>query len=397
MVSLCLSKVHNSDESNPISCRTTRSTSQQQLFPGQISSLEMTPCKYFSHNNRKKGFLHCFASCSQPNCPCPNISTIQLCRDTQTCKTSACPGDKCVEKLCGNSEQGLGGAAPLSRHSQTRGCDFQLLREVTIKPQMSPVWHWVCLNRDPFAFQVPAQQTGAKGKKRVINGEVVVLHCGTVGIQLLQGKEKALEKWHRKPGASLPHQHSPTLPLCCSPCPLHIPRFYWGRKLGQPWVLTTGARQLHPIFNGDSQVISKLKNRRQGSKPASILWKHHLDSQQGICCSSSPFPVCTVPTCPEHHPCAPTGGIKAGRAWMSHPKVVLDLRAGWPQPDHVPAAKPSLGEKLSKYSKACRIRQINDLLKLNKNKRCFSLLSSSCLLPLPVNPTKITVLKSTFS
>lgn len=54
MVSLRLSKVHNSDESNPISCRTMRSSSQQQLFPGQISSLEMTPCKYFSYNNRKK-------------------------------------------------------------------------------------------------------------------------------------------------------------------------------------------------------------------------------------------------------------------------------------------------------------------------------------------------------
>lgn len=112
-------------------------------------------------------------------------------------------------------------------------------------------------------------------------------------IQLLQGKEKALEKWHRQPGASLPHQHSPTLPLWAVFPALSIsPSFTGEGNWARSWVLPTAARQLHPVFNGDSQVISKLREHRQGSKPASMLWKHHLDSQQGICCSSSPFP-CT--------------------------------------------------------------------------------------------------------
>lgn len=121
---------------------------------------------------------------------------------------------------------------------QTHGCDFQLLREATTKPQMSSVWHWLCLNCDPFAFQVSAQQIRAKGKRRVINREVVVLHCGTVGTQLCHpappGQGKGLGKvaqtaWGQPAPPAQPH----AAPLGCFPCPLHIPQFYWGRKLGQ--------------------------------------------------------------------------------------------------------------------------------------------------------------------
>lgn len=177
MVSLWLSKVHNSDESNPISCRTRRST----FFNSSSSQAKFHLWKWHpastSHITigKKKGLLHCLACCSQPNCPCPNIPTIQLCRDTQTCKTSACPGDKCVENFCGNSEQGLRGAAPLSRHSQLSAgsCTHSKLVVVIssslerqpLNPKCQPVWHWECLNCDPFAFQVPAQQIGAKGEK----------------------------------------------------------------------------------------------------------------------------------------------------------------------------------------------------------------------------------------
>lgn len=119
----------------------------------------------------KKGFLHC---CSQPNCPCPDIPTIQLCGDTQSCKTSACPGDKCVEKLCGNSEQGLGGAAALPRHSQLSAgsCTCSKLMAVTssswqrqpLNPKSQPVWHWVCLNCDPFIC-LPGTSTTNRSKR----------------------------------------------------------------------------------------------------------------------------------------------------------------------------------------------------------------------------------------
>lgn len=127
-----------------------------------------------------------------------------------------------MEKLCGNSKQGLGGAAPLSRLSQLSAgsCTCSKLVVVTsssterksLNPKYQPACHWACLNHDLFVFQVQHNKQQQRGKNWGINREVVVLHCGTVGIQLCPpaspGRGKGLGKLAQKPWGQPSHHHS---------------------------------------------------------------------------------------------------------------------------------------------------------------------------------------------
>lgn len=148
---------------------------------------------------------------------------------------------------------GLGGScSQLSAGSCTRSelvvVTSSSLERQPLSPKHQPVWHWACLNRDPFAFQVQHNKQQQRGEKWVINREVVVvlLHCETAGIQLCHptspGQGEGLGKLAQKPlpGASLAHHHSPTLPSWVV-FPAHSISFGFSGvqetpgKQGQPW------------------------------------------------------------------------------------------------------------------------------------------------------------------
>lgn len=119
-----------------------RSTSQQQLFPGQISSLERHPASTSHVTIKKKrvsytalpaaakqtALAQIFQLFSFAETPKP--AKLQLAQEINVWKS-------CVEIQSRAWGELLPALCRLLHSFQTRGCDFQLLREATIKPQTS--------------------------------------------------------------------------------------------------------------------------------------------------------------------------------------------------------------------------------------------------------------------
>lgn len=178
---------------------------------------------------------------------------------------------------------GLGGScSQLSAGSCTRSklvvVTSSSLERQPLSPKHQPVWHWACLNRDPFAFQVQHNKQQQRGKKWVINREVVVvLHCGTAGIQLCH--------------PASPGQGEGLGKLVGFPCPLHILWFSWssgdtretGPALGRAGCCTTGQEQgsFTPFLVAIPRSLQSPGITGKDLKLPQCWCKHQFDSQQG--------------------------------------------------------------------------------------------------------------------
>lgn len=134
----------------------------------------------------------------------------------------------------------------------------------------------------PTELSCPTARSGTAGSWQL---------PGSCRPPLLQGKKKVLENWQGHPslGPGLPHRPSATLPIWvifpAHPIPLSFAgvqrhaKAAWARlqaslglisSLRQELGVRTACQeqqQLHPLFSGNSQVISKPALRDQGQEP----------------------------------------------------------------------------------------------------------------------------------
>lgn len=183
-------------------------------------------------------------------------------------------------------------------------------------------------------------------------------------------------------GQPCPPPQPHTAQLGGFPCPLHILWFSWssgdtretGPALGRAGCCTTGQEQ--GSFTPFSVVILRsLQSSGITGRDLKLpqCWcKHQFDSQQGdttrFGAPAALFHVltsvqrCTVPTCPEHHPWAPTGTTEGNQGWESSAEPPKGGSTGDAAAPHPVLRTRLLSASTHSFSQAVPGRKIKQIL-----------------------------------